>query len=68
MLLSESRRDEYVTHLALDLGYNNEQIRKAVIDAGFEPLPPEESGQSKRARLKEELQHGVEFTKTALKA
>lgn len=68
MLLSESRRDEYVTHLALDLGYNNEQIRKAVIDAGFEPLPPEESGQSKRARLKKELQHGVESTKTALKA
>lgn len=68
MLLSESKRDEYVTHLALDLGYNNEQIRKAVEEAGFEPLPPEESGQSKRSRIKKELQHGVESTKAALKS
>lgn len=38
MLLSESKRDEYVTHLALDLGYNDDEIRKAVEEAGFDPL------------------------------
>ena len=61
-------RDEYVTSLVLDHGLTMDQVRQKVIEAGFDPLPPEESGQSKRARLKEELQHGVESTKTALRA
>lgn len=56
-------RDEYVTSLVLDHGLTMDQVRQKVIEAGFDPLPPEESGQSKRARLKEELQHGVESTK-----
>ena len=59
-------RDEYVTSLILDHGLTMDQVRQKVIEAGFDPLPPEESGQSKRARLKEELQNGVESTKTAL--
>ena len=59
-------RDEYVTSLVLDHGLTMDQVRQKVIEAGFDPLPPEESGQSKRARLKEELQHGVESTKAAL--
>ena len=59
-------RDEYVTSLVLDHGMTMDQVRQKVIEAGFDPLPPEESGQSKRARLKEELQHGVESTKAAL--
>lgn len=59
-------RDEYVTSLVLDHGMTMDQVRQKVIEAGFDPLPPEESGQSKRARLKEELQNGVESTKTAL--
>lgn len=59
-------RDEYVTSLVLDHGMTMDQVRQKVIEMGFEPLPPEESGQSKRARLKEELQHGVESTKAAL--
>ena len=61
-------RDEYVTSLVLDHGLTMDQVRQKVIEAGFDPLPPEESGQSKRARLKEELQHGVESTKIALRA
>ena len=61
-------RDEYVTSLVLDRGLTMDQVRQKVIEAGFEPLPPEESGQSKSARLKEELQHGVESTKAALRA
>lgn len=61
-------RDEYVTSLVLDHGLTMDQVRQKVIEAGFDPLPPEESGQSKRARLKEELQHGVESTKAALRA
>jgi len=61
-------RDEYVTSLVLDHGLTMDQVRQKVIEAGFDPLPPEESGQSKRARLKEELQHGVESTKAALKS
>ena len=61
-------RDEYVTSLVLDHGMTMDQVRQKVIEAGFDPLPPEESGQSKRARLKEELQHGVESTKAALRA
>lgn len=61
-------RDEYVTSLVLDHGLTMDQVRQKVIEAGFDPLPPEESGQSKSARLKEELQHGVESTKTALRA
>ena len=61
-------RDEYVTSLVLDHGLTMDQVRKKVIEAGFDPLPPEESGQSKHARLKEELQHGVESTKAALRA
>ena len=61
-------RDEYVTSLVLDHGLTMDQVRQKVIKAGFDPLPPEESGQSKRARLKEELQHGVESTKAALRA
>lgn len=61
-------RDEYVTSLVLDHGLTMDQVRQKVIEAGFDPLPPEESGQSKRARLKEELQNGVESTKTALMA
>lgn len=61
-------RDEYVTSLVLDHGLTMDQVRQKVIEAGFDPLPPEESGQSKRARLKEELQRGVESTKVALKA
>lgn len=61
-------RDEYVTSLVLDHGLTMDQVRQKVIEAGFDPLPPEESGQSKRARLKEELQHGVESTKVALRA
>lgn len=68
MLLSESRRDEYVTSLALDYGLSMDEIRQKVIDAGFEPLPPEEPSQSKRDRLKEEMQHGIDSTKTALQA
>ena len=59
-------RDEYVTSLVLDHGLTMDQVRQKVIEAGFDPLPPEESGESKRARLKEELQNGVESTKTAL--
>lgn len=59
-------RDEYVTSLVLDHGLTMDQVRQKVIEAGFDPLPPEESGQSKRERLKEELQNGVESTKTAL--
>lgn len=61
-------RDEYVTSLVLDHGLTMDQVRQKVIEAGFDPLPPEESGQSKRAKLKEELQHGVESTKAALRA
>lgn len=61
-------RDEYVTSLVLDHGLTMDQVRQKVIEAGFDPLPPEESGQSKSARLKEELQHGVESTKAALRA
>lgn len=61
-------RDEYVTSLVLDHGLTMDQVRQKVIEAGFDPLPPEESGQSKRARLKEELQRGVESTKVALRA
>ena len=61
-------RDEYVTSLVLDRGLTMDQVRQKVIEAGFDPLPPEESGQSKSARLKEELQHGVESTKAALRA
>ena len=61
-------RDEYITSLVLDHGLTMDQVRQKVIEAGFDPLPPEESGQSKRARLKEELQHGVESTKVALRA
>ena len=61
-------RDEYVTSLVLDHGLTIDQVRQKVIEAGFDPLPPEESGQSKSARLKEELQHGVESTKAALRA
>lgn len=61
-------RDEYVTSLVLDHGMTMDQVRKKVIEMGFEPLPPEESGQSKRARIKEELQNGVESTKAALRA
>ena len=61
-------RDEYVTSLVLDHGLTMDQVRQKVIEAGFDPLPPEESGQSKHARLKEELQHGVESTKAALRA
>ncbi len=61
-------RDEYVTSLVLDHGLTMDQVRQKVIEAGFDPLPPEESGQSKRARLKEELQRGVESTKAALRA
>lgn len=61
-------RDEYVTSLVLDHGMTMDQVRQKVIEMGFEPLPPEESGQSKRSRIKEELQHGVESTKAALKA
>ena len=61
-------RDEYVTSMVLDHGLTMDQVRQKVIEAGFDPLPPEESGQSKSARLKEELQHGVESTKTALRA
>jgi len=61
-------RDEYVTSLVLDHGMTMDQVRQKVIEAGFDPLPPEESGQSKRARLKEELQNGVESTKAALRA
>lgn len=61
-------RDEYVTSLVLDHGMTMDQVRQKVIEAGFDPLPPEESVQSKRARLKEELQHGVESTKAALRA
>lgn len=61
-------RDEYVTSLVLDHGLTIDQVRQKVIEAGFDPLPPEESGQSKSAKLKEELQHGVESTKAALRA
>lgn len=61
-------RDEYVTSLVLDHGLTMDQVRQKVIEAGFDPLPPEESGQSKRERLKEELQRGVESTKVALRA
>lgn len=61
-------RDEYVTSLVLDHGLTIDQVRQKVIEAGFDPLPPEESEQSKSARLKEELQHGVESTKAALRA
>ena len=61
-------RDEYITSLVWDHGMTMDQVRQKVIEAGFDPLPPEESGQSKRARLKEELQHGVESTKAALRA
>ena len=68
MLLTEMTRDEYVTSLALDYGMNDEQIRQKVIDAGFEPLPPKESKQTKHLRIKEELTHGVDSTKAALKA
>lgn len=59
-------RDEYVTSLILDHGMTMDQVRQKVIEMGFEPLPPEESGQSKRSKLKEELKNGVESTKTAL--
>lgn len=61
-------RDEYVTSLVLDHGMTMDQVRQKVIEMGFEPLPPEESGQSKRSKIKEELQHGVESTKAALRA
>lgn len=61
-------RDEYVTSLVLDHGLTMDQVRQKVIEAGFDPLPPEESVQSKSSRIKEELQHGVESTKVALKA
>ena len=61
-------RDELVTHLVLDQGMTMDQVRQKVVELGFEPLPPEESGQSKRSRIKEELQNGIESTKTALKA
>ena len=61
-------RDEYVTSLVLDHGLTMDQVRQKVIEAGFDPLPSEESGQSKHERLKEELQHGVESTKVALRA
>lgn len=61
-------RDELVTSLVLDHGMTMDQVRQKVVEMGFEPLPPEESGQSKRSRIKEELQHGVESTKAALRA
>jgi len=61
-------RDEYVTSLVLDHGMSMDQVRQKVIEMGFEPLPPEESGQSKRERLKEEMQHGIDVTKAALQA
>ena len=54
--------------MVLDHGLTMDQVRQKVIEAGFDPLPPEESEQSKSARLKEELQHGVESTKAALRA
>lgn len=66
MLLSEMSRDEYVTSLVLDYGMTMDQVRQKVIEAGFEPLPPEESKQTKRSRVKEELQNGVDCTKSAL--
>ena len=56
-------RDEYVTSLVLDHGLTMDQVRQKVIEAGFDPLPPEESGQSKHEILKKELQRGVESTK-----
>ena len=61
-------RDELVTHLVLDHGMTMDQVRQKVVELGFEPLPPEESGQSKRSKIKEELQNGIESTKTALRA
>ena len=61
-------RDELVTSLILDHGMTMDQVRQKVIELGFEPLPPEESGQSKRSKIKEELQNGIESTKAALRA
>lgn len=65
MLLSESKRDEFVTHLALDLGYNNEQIRQAVIDAGFEPLPVENAN-SRRERCRALMQEDLDLIKSKM--
>lgn len=66
MLLSETKRDEYVTHLALDLGYNNEEIRKAVIDAGFAPLPAEPSAEEKHAKCGQQMKDGLDTIKAGL--
>jgi hypothetical protein len=66
MLLSESKRDEYVTHLALDLGYNDDEIRKAVEEAGFEPLDPEPTKEERQSSCQRKLQDDLNLIKSKI--
>lgn len=66
MLLSETKRDEYVTHLALDLGYNNDEIRKAVEEAGFDPLDPEPTKEERKSSCYQKLQDDLNLIKSKI--